>query len=125
MEYQEFKKMIKKRMQKMMGDSVEVTIEAYYKTNQTRVESLSFKEKAPANPVAVSPAVSLKDLYDLFEQHGDGSVLEDCLRLIQELYEKQEPKAINAVMDSWDEIKGRVVNTAFSRWLLLFLTMII
>lgn len=109
MEYQEFKRMIKKRMQDMMGNSVEVTIEVYYKNNQTRVESLSFKEKAPVNPVVVSPAVNLKELYDLFQQHGDGSVLEDCLRLIQELYEKQEPKAINAVMDSWDEIKGLIL----------------
>lgn len=85
MEYQEFKMMIKERVQEMMGDSVEVMIETYYKNNQTRIESLVFKEKDPVNPVVVSPAINIKDLYKLFQQYGDGSAMENCLCPVQEL----------------------------------------
>lgn len=104
MEYQEFKMMMKERLQNMVRDSVEVTIEAYYKNNQTRIESLAFQEKVPDNLVTISPAINIKDLYELFQQYGDGKELEECLCMVKKLYEEQEPKSVESIINSWDGV---------------------
>lgn len=115
MEYQEFKMMMKERLQNMVGDSVEVTIEAYYKNNQTRIESLAFQEKVPDNLVTISPAINIKDLYELFQQYGDGKELEECLCMVKKLYEEQEPKSVESIINSWDGDKDRVFMTLVNK----------
>ena len=107
MEYQKFKIMIQERLQAMMGESVEIKIESYYKNNQTRVESLILKEKNPASKIVFSPAIHLQDLYRLYILHSDGEELADCLHQIQKLYEKQEPKSIKHFPEDWNEVKSR------------------
>lgn len=117
MEYQEFKIMIQKRVQEMVGESVEVRIESYHKNNQAKVDSLTFQEKHPASKLIFSPAVHLQDIYRLYLLKGDGKELAGCLCQIQRLYEEQEPKSVESISADWDEIKGTIsINPIFKKW---------
>ncbi len=104
MEYQEFKIMIQERMQEMMGETIEVRIEKYFKNNHTEVEVLTFKDKNPLTSTVISPAVHLKDLYALYQQDGD---MAECLSSVKKLYEEYEPKSIGDISGDWAEIKGQ------------------
>lgn len=106
MTYEAFKIMIKHRMQEIMGDSIEVRFERYFKNNHTEIEALTFKEKKPAFNEVLSPAINMKDLYTLYKQNGES--LEECLHQIQRLYESQEYKSFESLSGKWKEIKGQV-----------------
>lgn len=92
MNYQEFKTMLKDRMQEIMGDSIEVTYETYTKNSQTKIEAMIFKEKEPQAGTLLSPSIHLQDLYELYEENGDSKEFDDCLHQIKVLYQNQEPK---------------------------------
>ena len=66
MNYQEFKNILKDRMQKIMGDTIQVEFETYIKNNQTKIESLIFKERDSSGAMMISPAVHMQDLYNLY-----------------------------------------------------------
>ena len=64
MNYQEFKNMLKDRMQKIMGDTIQVGFETYTKNNQTPIESLMFQEKDSSAATVITPAIHMQDLYN-------------------------------------------------------------
>ena len=68
MEYQEFKVMIQKRMQEIMGDAIEVGFETYLKNNHTEIEAMTLKKKGLQPKVMLSPAIHLQDLYILYKK---------------------------------------------------------
>lgn len=106
MTYEAFKIMIKNQMQEIMGDSIEVRFEKYFKNNHTEIEALTFKEKKPAFNEVLSPAINIKDLYTLYKQSGES--LDECLHQIQRLYENQEYKSLENLSGKWDEVKGQI-----------------
>lgn len=69
---------------------------------------MTFKERNPRFKEIVSPLINMRDLYEVYRQDGDGEELEECLHLIKELYERQEPKSLNGLTVNWGEIKGKI-----------------
>lgn len=69
---------------------------------------MTFKERNPRFKETVSPLINMRDLYEVYRQDGDGEELEECLHLIKELYERQEPKSLNGLTVNWGEIKGKI-----------------
>lgn len=108
MNYQEFKKMLKDRMQDLMGDAIEVGYETYTKNNQTEIEAMTFKEKKPQAKIIISPAIHLQDLYELYKKNGDDETFMQCLRQIQTLYLNREPKSLERMDDDWEEIRRNI-----------------
>lgn len=122
MNYQEFKTMLKDRMQEIMGDSIEVTYETYTKNNQTKIEAMIFKEKEPQARTLLSPSIHLQDLYELYEENGESKEFDDCLHQIKVLYQNQESKNFECFDGDWEEIRNSIclslVNEAWNRkWL--------
>ena len=108
MNYQEFKNMLKDRMQKIMGDTIQVEFETYIKNNQTKIESLIFKERDSSGAMMISPAVHMQDLYNLYQKEGDGEMFQGCLMEIKRLYMEQEPKSLDFINRDWGEIKKSI-----------------
>lgn len=108
MNYQEFKNMLKDRMQKIMGDTIQVEFETYIKNNQTKIESLIFKERDSSGAMMISPAVHMQDLYNLYQEEGDGEMFQGCLMEIKRLYMEQEPKSLDFINRDWGEIKKSI-----------------
>lgn len=108
MDYQEFKNMLKDRMQKIMGDTIQVEFETYTKNNQTQIESLIFKERDSSGAMMISPAVHMQDLYNLYQKEGDGEMFQGCLMEIKRLYMEQEPKSLDFINRDWGEIKKSI-----------------
>ena len=108
MNYQEFKNILKDRMQKIMGDTIQVEFETYIKNNQTKIESLIFKERDSSGAMMISPAVHMQDLYNLYQKEGDGEMFQGCLMEIKRLYMEQEPKSLDFINRDWGEIKKSI-----------------
>lgn len=117
MNYQEFKTMLKDKMQEIMGDAIEVTYESYKKNNQIKVDSITFKERESNATVMVSPAVHVHDLYELYKKEGDSEKFHACLLEIKRLYMEQEPKGLDFIARDWDGIKGSIcMNLLYEDW---------
>ena len=111
MNYQEFKNMLKDRMQKIMGDTIQVGFETYTKNNQTPIESLTFQEKDSSAATVITPAIHMQDLYNLYQKEGDGEMFQGCLMEIKKLYMEQEPKSLDFINRDWGEIKKSICMT--------------
>lgn len=117
MEYQEFKVMIQKRMQEIMGDAIEVGFETYLKNNHTEIEAMTLKKKGLQTKVMLSPAIHLQDLYILYKKEGDSEKFHACLVEIKKLYMEQEPKGLDFIDRDWDSIKGNIcMNLLYEDW---------
>lgn len=117
MEYQEFKVMIQKRMQEIMGDAIEVGFETYLKNNHTEIEVMTLKKKGLQTKVMLSPAIHLQDLYILYKKEGDSEKFHACLVEIKKLYMEQESKGLDFIDRDWDSIKGSIcMNLLYEDW---------
>ena len=108
MTFEEFKAMLKGRMQEYMGDGIEVRYETYTKNNQTEIEAMTFRERNPQEKTMLSPAIHLQDLYEFYKENDKTKEFDDCLHQIKLLYLNQEPKSFACIDCNWEEMQGSI-----------------
>lgn len=84
MGYEEFKSMLLEKLQEKMGSTIELKYEKFRKVNGIEVEALTLSGGGK-----LTPAPHVKDLYELYQQQGDGEGFEACIGMIEQLYSRE------------------------------------
>lgn len=103
MGYEEFKAMLLKLLQEKMGSDIEVRFKMLRKNNGTQVEAVAL-----LGGDVLAPAPHVKDLYELYQQHGNDGVFEACINMIGQLYASADKPHVEKIIKRWEDLEDEL-----------------
>lgn len=100
MEYKEFKKELRDRVQETMGDKVQVRFVTAEKNNQTSIEQLTCEEPGKN----MKPAIRLEEFYERYLTEG----MEWCVDTVVAIFGTRREVCEKELFRTWEEAKNKI-----------------